>query len=163
MVDPLGFRKVVPAYWLYYRRFLLWAALALVPWFAVVVTDRLGLPKPAWANGAAMILTYAVLGWLVFGLPFRQRRVIVRVVNQAGDLARVCSRCLYISDAIAEGDPCPECGRSHPPNLGEKWIFTGHKLNDKYLFKKLVRDSAVLTESGDPAPSASAAAADRQD
>lgn len=163
MADPLGFRKVVPAYWGYYRRLLAWVAIAMLPWLAFVLAGLVGLPTPGWARMTVMLATYAVLGWLIFGLPFRQRRAIVRAVNHAGDLGRVCSRCLYISDAIAAGDPCPECGTPHPPRLAEKWIFTGRRLNDEYLFKVLVRDSAVLAESTEPTPSACEAEPDPRD
>ena len=149
MPDPLGLKKVVPAYWIYYRQNAAIAGVGLIVWPGLHVLSALGRPVGAWTTAAVLIIACVVVFTLVLWLPRRFIRRIVRTIDEAGDIAAVCSGCLYVSDAVAAGKSCPECGRAHPPDIVERWVFTGRRLNDEYLFKVLVRESAVLTEAAE--------------
>lgn len=162
-MDPLGFKKVVPAYWLYYRKHVLFSALLVLPWIGVAVASGFGFAMPTGGvlalSGLSLIAAYA----LAFYLPRRFRLRVLRTVDAVGDIGSVCSACLYVSDAIAEGEPCPECGRPHPRDVGDKWIFTGYRLMDEYAMKQRVRESAVLTRLSEPDSTASEANEGRPD
>lgn len=149
--------RVVGAYWRWYRKRMM----VFVTSAAMAYGGLLLLAHVASADAILLVLlvVHLPLGLcLVVVVPAECRREALRAVDVAGDLGRVCSRCLYVSDAIGAGGPCPECGRVHPPDVAERWVYTGRNLGDEYLFRRLVRESATLSAP----PSASGAGPGRR-
>ncbi|MEL7482880.1 MAG: hypothetical protein AAFN41_00860 [Planctomycetota bacterium] len=143
-MNLLGRTKPTPAYWQHYRRHLLVSALALAPWAGVSIADRLGHGLSTTAELLVLGVSVVLLFALVFALPIRFRRRLLHTIDDAGDIGLVCSACLYVSDAMGQGEPCPECGKPHPDNAGAKWIATGRLVQDEYVMRRRVRKSRIL-------------------
>ncbi|MEL6798151.1 MAG: hypothetical protein AAFO89_15190 [Planctomycetota bacterium] len=143
-MDPLGLNKLIPAYWAYYRRHVLVLAIALAPWMGVIIADWLGYGLSTAGELLFMAASLILVFVFVFTLPLRFRGRLLRTIDDAGDIGLVCSACLYVSDALGQGEPCPECGRRHPDDAGAKWIATGKLLQDEYAMRRRVRESRIL-------------------
>ncbi|MGP1273204.1 MAG: hypothetical protein ACTS22_07710 [Phycisphaerales bacterium] len=150
----------LPIYWRWWRRGVLPGVATVALWaLSDHAFEWFGLPEPDWlwllmlgVNGVGLLLMYALI-WV------HPQRAIGRALRAAPDISHICTRCLYISDRLPKGEPCPECGRPHPDRLVQRWRATATSLSLRRRIDKALATSALTA----PPTTASAAGTDRPD
>ncbi|MEM8757152.1 MAG: hypothetical protein AAGF47_05145 [Planctomycetota bacterium] len=135
----------LPIYWRWWRISIV-PGLTLVPvwWASDHVFDLFGPGEPDWLGTAILAYNAAVLLAMVYLLTVRPLVLIRQPLRDADDIAHICTHCLYISDRLPLGEPCPECGKTHPDHLGERWRTTGGALSTGRRVRAALRSSAAL-------------------
>ena len=150
----------LPIFWRWWSRGVLPAVAVVLIW---ALSDRafewIGTPEPDWFWIAMLALNIVGLVWMYALIWVHPHRCIIFALREAEDISHICTRCLYISDRLPKGEPCPECGRPHPDRLVQRWRATATSLSLRRRIDKALAASALNA----PPTIASAAATDPQD
>ena len=121
--------------------------------------EWVGMPEPDWLWIAMLGLNIVGLVWMFSLIWVHPQRCITRALRDADDISHICTRCLYISDSVSLGEACPECGKTHPNRLVERWRTTAKSVSARRCVENALMQRPVTPRR----PIASGAATDQPD